>query len=74
MPGPSNPVNIDVSARQWLCILLVHMATKSGRYANACSKGGAYGPCISLKCYHNCNRFLECYYHKHTNLNASICV
>jgi hypothetical protein len=36
-------------------------------------KVGAYGPCILVKCYHNCNKFLECYYYKHTNLDASIC-
>ena len=36
-------------------------------------KVGAYGPCISLKCYHICNKLLECYYHKYTILDASIC-
>jgi len=27
-------------------------------------KVGAYGPCISVKCYLNCNTFLECFYYK----------
>jgi hypothetical protein len=47
------------------------MATKSGRYANACSKGG----CLwSLYITQVLNRLLELYCHKYTNLDVSICV